>query len=233
MKLIFIRHGDPCRDTFSISEKGIEEVKLLGNFFTKYKIKEILSATSTRAEETVDHFIQPNNKIPIKSFKWLNEFKHKIILPNGKEQFPWEIPLDFWCGNKKVLNKMYTEGNIMNYAKEIWCELDKFLESKGYSREKARYMVTHGNEDCFVFITHFATISVILAYLLNIPLVIMLHAFWQAPSAYTTLITEEMEKGKVIFRCVGYGETMHLANNENLMSYYGLQQEVSNKNGGN
>lgn len=226
MKLIFIRHGDPCKDSFFISDKGILEVKLLKNFFATKKITEILSATSIRGQETTKYFLKDTNNIPVKYYSWLNEFKHKIILPNNKKQFPWEIPIDFWCNDKKVIKKIYETGNIKYHANKIWEEIDDFLSKKGYDREKNMYIVRKGNEECYIFITHFATLSVILSHLLNIPLEIMLHVFWQAPSAYTTLVTEEMEKGKAIFRCIGYGETSHLVNHEELKSYYGLQNEV-------
>ena len=226
MKLIFIRHGDPCKDSFSISKKGILEIELLKKFFKEKKISEVLSATSIRGKETTYYFLKDTDNILITYCSWLNEFKHKVVLPNGNKQFPWELPIEYWCNDKKIIDQIYKTGDINYYANLIWSEFDNFLSNKGYTRNKNSYKVIRKNEECYIFITHFATISVILSHLLNIPLEIMLHAFWQAPSAYTTLITEEMEKGKAIFRCIGYGETSHLVKNEELKSYYGLQSEI-------
>ena len=50
--------------------------------------------------------------------------------------------------------------------------------------------------------------------------------FWQAPSAFTTLRSEEIERGKVIFRCMGYNETCHLTRHDELKSFYGLKQKI-------
>ena len=39
MKLIFVRHGDPCRESYSLNQKGAEESRLLGKFFRGQSIK--------------------------------------------------------------------------------------------------------------------------------------------------------------------------------------------------
>lgn len=67
-----------------------------------------------------------------------------------------------------------------------------------------------------------------LSRLLNISLPIMLNSFWQAPSSYTSLMTEEVEEQKAIFRCIGYGGLEHIKDMEELKSYYGLQKECHN-----
>ena len=41
------------------------------------------------------------------------------------------------------------------------------------------------------------------------------YVFWQhfcaLPTSVTTIVTEEREKGKVMFRCIGFGDLSHLA----------------------
>jgi len=238
MKLIFVRHGDPCRESYSLNQKGAEESRLLGKFFRGQSIKKIISSKSLRAKETtnffLENFVNNGSFIDVESVDWLGEFKHKIILLDKTEQFPWEMPLDAWCNNDGMLNlatcmdnPVYESGNIKLEATKIWNELDKFLSESGYSRNEHYYNATvAGNRDTFIFISHFATISVLLSHLLNIPLAVMLHFFWQAPSAFTTLRSEESERGKVIFRCIGYNETPHLIYREDLKSFYGLKPEL-------
>ena len=238
MRLIFVRHGDPRRENYLLTPKGEEESRLLGEFFRGQDIKEIFSSQSPRARETIKFFFETfcvgESEPTVHFVEWLSEFKHKISLPNGTEQFAWEMPLDFWCTDEGMLNlntsldsPIYSSGNIKEHAQKIWDAFDQILCDMGYQRNGHYYRpTTVGNKDTLLFISHFATISVILSHVMNIPLAIMLHFFWQAPSAFTTLRSEEMEAGKVIFRCVGYGETRHLIGHEELKSFYGLKPEI-------
>lgn len=241
MILIFIRHGDPRRDSYSLTEKGLTQSRMLGNYFSNKTISKIFSAPSTRARETTTSFLEAlgdtSKKVKVDYVEWLNEFKHPIQLPNGNTQFAWEIPLDLWCMNHNMLNlstcmdqSLYASGNIKKYATEVWNSFDMLMHDVGYDRVGGRYDVIKGNKDTYLFITHFATISVLLSHILNIPLPVMLHFFWQAPSGFTTLRSEEMEQGKAIFRCVAYNETTHLlsSTNEDVMSFYGLKRECYN-----
>mgnify|MGYP002625661396 CR=1 FL=1 len=238
MKIIFVRHGDPKRGSFSLTEKGRKEANLLGIFFSGQSIEKIFSAPSVRAKETTKFFLETFSKdnptMQVEFVEWLNEFKHKILLPDGTEQFAWEMPLDTWCTTGGMLdfancmdNLIYQSGDIKQHAERIWNGFDEFLIAAGYRRTGSYYSpISEGNKLTFLFVSHFATISVLLAHLLNIPPAVMLHYFWQAPSAFTTLRSEEMERGKVLFRCVGYGETRHLEGHDELKSFYGLKPEV-------
>lgn len=240
MKIILARHADPRKGSFSLTEKGRTEARLLGNFFCGQPIEKIFSAPSVRATETTNFFLETfgkkNPNVPVEFVEWLNEFKHKICLPDGTEQFAWEMPLDTWCTEAGMLNlstcmdnPIYSSGNIKHHAAEIWRGVDDFLCTAGYQRTGNYYKsLDGGNKRTFLFVSHFATISVVLAHLLNIPPAVMLHHFFQAPSAFTTLQSEETEQGKVIFRCIGYGETRHLEGRDELKSFYGLKREVFN-----
>lgn len=234
MKILFIRHADPCRESFSITKKGKKEAYLLGLYLKKYKINQLFSGTSKRTMETTSVIESCCNINSIKYESWLNEFKYKVVLPNGKIQFPWEMAIEYWCNDEMLSfnNCMYTEiyksGNIKEHAEFIWHKLDLLLDDYGYQRIDNYYKVKEANNKCIVFVSHFATISVLLSHLLNIPLPIMLNSFWMAPSASTSLITEEVEEKNAIFRCIGYCGLEHLNDMEELKSYYGLQKECYN-----
>lgn len=233
MKIIFIRHGDPCYNSYSLTEKGKKEVELLGQMLLKNEISSLYSGSSVRAKETSDILKKIwEKKVSYK--QWLNEFKHRITADGKDDLYPWEMDLDLWCNNKEMLDyssclssPIYASGNIESFATDIHRNIDLLLEEKGYKRKGNYYEVTNANKDCIVFVSHFATISVILSHLLNIPLVVMLHSFWMGPSSYTTLVSEEQNKGKAIFRCIGYNNISHLSEREELISYYGLQQEIA------
>ncbi len=234
MKILFIRHADPCRESFSITEKGRKEAYLLGMYLKKYKIDQLLSGTSTRTAETTSVIKSCCNISRIRYESWLDEFKFEIVLPNGKIQYPWEMPIEYWCNdemlsfNNCMYSEIYKSGNIKEHAEFIWNKLDILLGDYGYKRIDNYYNVKKANNKCIVIVSHFATISVMLSRLLNISLPIMLNSFWQAPSSYTSLMTEEVEEQKAIFRCIGYGGLEHIKDMEELKSYYGLQKECYN-----
>lgn len=232
MRLIMIRHGDPRRDSFLLTDKGVAQARLLGKYFRERNVDKIISADSIRARETVKFFTETfGEHIRVEYADWLGEFKHNITLPDGTVQFAWEMPIDFWCNDGGMLeysrsldNPIYA--SIKTRVENVWNRMDELLADFGCVRAGHFYRAEKSNcAACLVF-SHFATISVMLSHLLNVPLAVMLHAFWQAPSAFTTVRTEEVERGKVLFRCIGFGQLDHLLGHEELRSFYGLQRET-------
>ena len=233
MRLLFVRHGDPCKTTYGLTKKGEEEVKLLANYFKENKIIEkAYTSTAERATETT-RILKKYINVNVEEVAWLQEFKYSIVLPNGERQFPWEITPSLWIQNgamfdfKKCLeDPIYKSGSIKERCVERWDEFDRVLEKYGYKRYLNYYNVKNANKKTLLFISHFATISVLLSHLLNIPLSIVMHMFWCSPSSYTELRSEEIECGKALFRCITYGNLSHLAGINDLKSFYGLQKEV-------
>mgnify|MGYP000853629027 FL=1 len=68
--------------------------------------------------------------------------------------------------------------------------------------------------------------SIIIAHLLNISIVIALNLLFMSPSSYSIFATEEINYGKVIFRCLELGSTKHLYMHNELKSEYGRQDEI-------
>ena len=68
--------------------------------------------------------------------------------------------------------------------------------------------------------------AVMLAHLLNVSIFVTLNMLFMAPSSYTVLATEEIIKGKAIFRCLELGSTKHLYGKNHLKSEYGRQAEI-------
>lgn len=232
MKLIFVRHADPCKENYSITDKGVITAHKLGAHLSKTKIDKIYTGTIARTVET-GIILNEHLKLPIYQVDWLNEFKHFITLPNGELHYPWQIPPRYWANNKALLSNesyrthsMYKNGDIKKYCDAVWNPLDELLKKSGYQREENIYRnLSLDPTATILLVSHFATISVILSHLLNIPLTVMMNSFWMAPASYTVLRTEEIEKGITIFRCAGYGETGYLLIDDPNRSYYGLQPE--------
>jgi len=232
MKIIFIRHADPCKDSFSITSKGKEECFLLSKQLKEKGITKLYSGTSLRTSETVTILSKECGGIPVEQKEWLNEFKHYIKTGDGEKRLLWEMPTIFWCNddmlslNKCMESAMFESGSIKEAIETINGNLDSLLSMKGYERSGKIYLTQKGNYDAIVIVSHFATISIMLSHLLNISPLIMLNSFWMAPTSVTTLVSEEIERGKVVFRLIGYNDVDHLSNRDDIKSYYGLQQEV-------
>lgn len=232
MRLIFIRHGEPRKEDYYLTEKGVKQTEYLGKYLQKENISKMYMGTFGRSVYT-GNILNNYLDIEFENKEWLNEFKHLIKIDEVKEQFPWEIEPNLWINDKEALSseevfshRIYGNSNLNEKCKNIWKNFDEILTNYGYERSGNLYKVISANKDTIIIVSHFATISVLLSHLLNIPLYITLHMFWIAPSSYVKLVTEEVVKGEAIFRCCEYGGLSHLNNDEKLNSYYGLQSEV-------
>ncbi|MGL6114971.1 MAG: histidine phosphatase family protein [Cetobacterium sp.] len=231
MKLIFVRHGEPRQEDYNLTEMGKKQCHCLGKYLIEEEknIKKVYMGTFGRSVYTGE-ILNEYLKVNFENKEWLNEFKHLIKIDEEKESFPWELEPELWINDREALSsqEVFTHGIYGTYdlekkCKNVWENFDEILKNYGYERENNLYRVKEGNEDTVVIVSHFATISVIMAHLLNVPLYVVLHMFWIAPSGYVKLITEEISKGKAIFRSCEYGGMGHLT--KELKSYYGLQKE--------
>lgn len=233
MKLIFVRHGEPLKDDYGIAEMGKQELKLLAKYFEdNFKVDDIYSASSQRAMESVEVLNELLHK-EVNYCDWLSEFKYRVNIGPEEGSFPWELPPEYWINNdmmldyKKVLEtKLIADSEVVHRAETVWMELDKIIKQNGYERDGNLYRVNRSNKKEIVFVTHFATMAIMLSHLLNISILVTLNMLYMAPSSYTVLATEEINAGKVIFRCLELGSTKHLYNNNHLKSEYGRQDEV-------
>ena len=95
------------------------------------------------------------------------------------------------------------------YAK-VCRELDALLARHGYVRDGYNYRAAAPNHDTLVFVCHFGLTAVLLSHLLNCSP----YSIWQhictAPTAVTTLYTEERIEGKALFRAASIGDVSHL-----------------------
>ena len=233
MKIIFVRHGEPLRDDYGITDIGRQEMRMLAEYLKRnYHIDSVASATSQRAVESVEILNEYFNK-KILYYDFLSEFKYR--LPEDLEgcEYPWEFPPKYWINNDKMLDyrnvlqeKIFIQSGIALKAKEVWEGLDQILSNNGYEREGNLYKVVSGNKKEMVIVTHFATMAIMLAHLWNASILVTLNMLFMAPSSYTVVASEEICPGQTIFRCLELGSTKHLFNHNELISEYGRQDEV-------
>ena len=231
MKVIFVRHADPCKDCYDITEDGRYAARKLRSELKKMNICHMYTCTILRTIATGD-ILEETLRVPVDRQEWLNEFKHPIILPDQRQHYIWQIPPRFWADDAGLIGQdcldepMYKSGDISHFCLDIWDALDALLASYGYVRKGNCYENHHrGSEAVILIVSHFATISVMLSHMLNLPLTVLMNSFWAAPASFTTLRTEEIEQGTAIFRCIGYGETGYLSSDDSRRSFYGLQPE--------
>ena len=233
MKIILVRHGDPCKESYSITEKGAAELECLGKTFKTIEIDKIYSANTLRAKESLSSFLKQYNlyKPKIEYLDCLNEFKHSIELVDGVVQFPWEIDSKYWkmeqniYGYKDCLeSNIYRKSELKQEIQLIEKDIFSILQSYGIELDGNVFQdKLHEEKTIFIF-SHFATISVMLSFLLKISLFTVLNFFWMAPSSYTTLQSVS-DKTSTFFKLVNYGETSHLHGKDCLRSEYGLFME--------
>ena len=209
MKIIFVRHGEPLKDDYGIADMGKKEMKLLADYLEdNYHINSIFSATSQRATESVAILNEKLEK-EVTYYDWLSEFKYKLSYLPVQGSFPWELPPEYWINDdtslhysESLMSDILVHSTIPEKVQKVWEELDKVIAANGYEREGNIYRAISPNRKQLVVVTHFATMAVMLAHLLNISVFIAWNMLFMAPSSYTVLATEEIVKGKVIFRCL-------------------------------
>lgn len=233
MKLILVRHGEPLKNDYGIADKGKMELKLLAEFLEKnFKVNQIYSGNSQRAIQSAD-ILNTVLKKNIEFYDWLSEFKYRLPNIYTNCEFPWEFPPQYWVNHDSMLDyKLVLENNCFKYsnisknAKNVWNKIDCLIAKNGYEREGNLYKVIRANRNEILIVTHFATMAIILAHLLNISILISLNMLFMAPSSYTVMSTEEIIEGQAIFRCLELGSTKHLYGHDDLLSEYGRQIEI-------
>lgn len=219
MRILIIRHGDPDYERDTLTEKGRREAQLLADRLQKEKIDYFYSSPLGRAKHTCDYVAKACNKekeIVIKD--WLQEFGTLHTLPSGEERYIfWDLLPEFWTKLDAMYSKegwidqdFYRTSKMPDCYRYVTESLDELLKNHGYTREGRLYTTRQGNHDTIAFFCHFGLESVLLSHLCNISPILLTHHFAALTSSVTTLYTEERRKGKVTFRCCGFGDTGHL-----------------------
>ena len=218
MKILIIRHGEPDYAIDGLTEKGKREAELLAERLCNENIKKVYCSTLGRARLTAEPTLK---RLGIKAeyCTWLREFDYaEVKLPylDGPD-CAWDLLPSFaekqsslydperWLEVEHIKNSSLPEA----YA-NVCRELDAMLARHGYERCGKHYKATHPSHDTIVLVCHFGLGSVLLSRLMNCSP----YTLWQhtcaAPTAVTTVYTEEREEGVAHFRVASFGDISHL-----------------------
>lgn len=218
MKLVIVRHGDPDYEKDSLTEKGWREAKLLAERISKLEVKDFYVSPLGRAKDTASLTLRKMGRTAAEC-DWLREFPPKIFRPDVKKRkiIAWDWLPEDWTADSRYFDRnawcqteIMKEGGVDKAYRYVTDNLDKLLAEHGYVREGEIYRAAHANRDTIVFFCHFGLECVLLSHLMNVSPMILWHHACAAPTAVTTLVTEERRQGKAVFRMSNFGDISHL-----------------------
>lgn len=210
MKFLIIRHGDPNYEIDSLTEKGKVEAALLGKKLDKIQLDDVYVSPLGRAKLTAE--IALKNKNVVKNEReWLREFCYLWdIMPSE-----YEKNKELYEGKNWLKETPFVTPEVSARYEALRKGLDEILFKHGYKKNGALYEAFAPSYDTVALFCHYGVECVILSYLLNVSPYIFFQSFCALPTSVTTLVTEEREKGKAIFRLLSFGDLSHLyAGNE-------------------
>lgn len=218
MKLLIVRHGDPDYERDCLTEKGWREVELLTRRMVQTEAKAYYVSPLRRARETASLTLERLGRTAEECL-WLREFVAPIWRPDvpDRKMIPWDwLPQD-WTAEEPYFQRdkwsdtdIMREGRVGDAYTEVVENFDAVLAKHGYVREGDLYRAERPNRDTIVFFCHFGMECVLLSHLLNVSPMILWHNTCAAPTAVTTLYTEERRPARAIFRMTSFGDTAHL-----------------------
>lgn len=104
--------------------------------------------------------------------------------------------------------------------------LDALLESYGYVREGRYYRAEKHNDDTIVLFCHMGIIAAMMCHLTGIPMPLLMHGFFLAPTSVSVVQTEERKDDIAYFRCQVFGDTQHLHDANEPISSSGYYAEA-------
>ena len=196
MKLLIVRHGDPDYSIDSLTPKGWREAELLKDRLTKLDVAAFYCSPLGRAKDTSKATLNALGRTA-EIFDWLREFDGYVIDPESGA-FLSEND-DYYDKDKWISTPFYSSGDVPEKYKNVCDGIDELLARHGYVHDGKIYRVERENSDTVVLFCHFGVECVLLS-----------HIFVALPTSVTTLITEEREQGKAVFRCNAFGDISHL-----------------------
>lgn len=220
---MIIRHGDPDYEKDSLTEKGWREAALLADRIAGLEVKAFYVSPLGRARDTALLTLERMGRTA-EECGWLREFPPQIRRPDVREHtmIAWDwLPEDWTAEPAYFLRDAWADTDVMREGrvKEAYNfvveNFDRLLAKHGYVRDGEYYRAEKANRDTLVIFCHFGVECVLLSRLMNVSPMILWHHTCAAPSAVTTVVTEERREGKAVFRVLAFGDVSHLyAGNE-------------------
>lgn len=218
MRLLIIRHGDPDYTVDSLTEKGWREAELLSERVAKLEVKAFYVSPLGRAKDTASLTLKKMGRTAAEC-DWLREFPAQIYRPDVKEGkiIAWDWLPEDWTADERYFDRkqwceteVMREGGVKELYRYVTDSFDALLAEHGYVRREGLYLAERPNRDTIVLFCHFGVECVLLSHLMGISPMPLWHNTCAAPSAVTSLYTEERRRGKAIFRVNSFGDVSHL-----------------------
>ncbi len=249
MRIIFIRHAEPDYATDTLTEKGRREAALLVNRTRNWKVTDFYCSPLGRAKETAAPTLKAFGR-EATVYDWLQEFKVPDYDPTTMTML-WDLHPEYLDSNRDLFSpEKWLDTPIMSgkpvreYYDRVMDGFDQLLAGYGYTRNGAfynsptdhiasnHYMKYDGHtlehmadnqtdETTIVVFCHLGVMLNIMSYLMNTTPSTLWQGFFVAPSSVTVLASEEREPGRAYFRCQTLGDTSHLREAGEPVSYYG------------
>lgn len=215
MKIVFCRHGDPDYSIDSLTETGKREAQLLAERIAKLDVKEFYVSPLGRAKDTAQYTLDLTDRHAVE-LPWLHEFKG-VVRQGLKFTSCWDRLPSYWTEIDDYYSydrwdsvKLMKTGNVSKEYKKVCSGIDELLLKHGYRHNGRHFDVIDSNHDTIVLFCHFAVEMAIISHIISVSPMPLWHNFVALPTAVTTLVTEEREKGIAAFRCMEFGDTSHL-----------------------
>lgn len=233
MRILIIRHGDPDYSIDSLTPKGWREAELLSHRLIKLPIQDFYCSPLGRAKDTAKATLEKLGREAV-ILPWLEEFRGRIQ-PFGKRNhdYPWDLPPREWTTHSEFFDKdrwveapLINTGNSGTIYQETKEGLDRLLASYGYERDGMLFRCQDNRDITIALFCHFALGAALVGYLTGVAPTVLWHNFFMPTSSVTTLLSSEIKKGEVSFRCMQMGDTSHLYAAGEPLSPAGLMPEV-------
>lgn len=218
MKLMIIRHGDPNYAIDGLTEKGAREAALLADRLCREELTAVYCSTMGRAKATIQPTLDRLGRTATYC-DWLREFGY--VAPEMPYERDTRLAWDQLPSFMATVPELYSptawreypplkDAGVGEAYDEVTRALDAVLEQHGYRRNGTQYEVLHSSHDTLVFVCHYGVTGVLLSHLLNCSPYTVWQHMCTAPTAVTTLYTEERREGIASLRASAIGDTSHL-----------------------
>ena len=236
MRLLFFRHGDPNYEIDGLTEKGKIEAELLAKQIRSFGIDEAFVSPLGRARATADYSLKELG-IEATTLDWLQEFPalfdantagedtiraystelNKDSEGRFEKRIVWDMLPSYYGDHPELFDvNKWRDSDIVKASDAVVVydriieAFEGFLKNYGYERNGNIYKAVENNEKTLAFFCHFGITCVMLSRLWNVSPFVPLQFLAMAPTSLTEIVSEEREKGVVIFRTLRVGDITHL-----------------------
>jgi probable phosphoglycerate mutase len=215
MRLLLIRHGDPDYERDTLTAAGAAEAASLANRLAREGVDHLYASPLGRAKATALQIAaQTRHEVVVEP--WLAELSWEIVHPVFGELSAWDLPGEVIRQGPRPDGHALDGFSIVNepaFRDEFVARtqaLDALLDRHGFARCGRLYRPHAPTPARIALVCHGGLGLVLLAHLLDIPLVTAWPCFWLPPSSVTTVLFEQRSPAWAAPRCVGVGDVSHL-----------------------